>query len=86
MLEPQVLLGEDFLVRLIDALVLDDDETHIGQIHPRWVQVYPNKYNEGREHVLLLPSILKVGNSHAVHQYTREGDCQLARLAQTLTK
>ena len=34
MLEPQVLLGEDFLVRPVDTLVLGDDETHVQQIHP----------------------------------------------------
>ena len=27
--EPQVLLGEDFLVQPVDALVLGDDETHV---------------------------------------------------------
>ena len=34
MLEPRVLLGEDFLVRLVDALVLGDDETHVQQTRP----------------------------------------------------
>ena len=29
MLEPQVLLGEDFLVQPVDALVLGNDETHV---------------------------------------------------------
>ena len=32
--EPQVLLGEDFLARLTDALVLGNDETHVWQIRP----------------------------------------------------
>ena len=32
--EPQVLLGEDFLVQPADVLVLGDDETHVRQIHP----------------------------------------------------
>ena len=34
MLEPQVLLGEDFLVRPVDVLVLGDDERHVQQTHP----------------------------------------------------
>ena len=34
MLEPQVLLGEDFLVRPVDVLVLGDDETHVQQTRP----------------------------------------------------
>ena len=33
-LEPQVLLGEDFLVQSVDALVLGDDETHVQQTRP----------------------------------------------------
>ena len=32
--EPQVLLREDCLARLVDAQVLGDDETHVRQIHP----------------------------------------------------
>ena len=30
--EPQVLLGEDFLIQLVDALVLGNNETHVRQI------------------------------------------------------
>ena len=86
MLEPRVLLGEDFLVRPVDALVLGDDETHVQQTRPWWVQVRPSKYNGGRDHVLLLLSILEEGNLHAVHQYTKERGCQLAKLAQMLAK
>ena len=32
--EPQVLLGEDYLARPADALVLGNDETHVRQTHP----------------------------------------------------
>ena len=33
-LEPQVLLGEDFLVQSVDALVLGDNETRVQQTRP----------------------------------------------------